>query len=230
MFDNLPVVWKLLVQPNYITLSSHTRFKKRMPANDSFSDSDRLLNELCVELLDQIRAGDEGALSIFYEKTLGKSYALAMQITASPVDAEDAVAETYIQVWRDAARYDEKRGRPLAWLLNICRSRAIDTLRRRGRAIVHPDPELLRSADEVAADDEAADPLLEMLNARDYAVLKEALAALPSLSRQLLGFAFFRDMTHQEIADATQLPLGTVKSHLRRALQKLRGSMESGRN
>jgi RNA polymerase sigma factor (sigma-70 family) len=184
------------------------------------------LNERCRTLLVRIRQRDEAALAEFYDVTLGKSYGLAMRITGNAADAEDAVAETYIQVWADADRYDESRGRPLAWLLNMCRSRALDCLRRRDCAVTHPEPDMLRREIDASVMPHSGEPLPEILASLESADLHRAMAELPATSRQLLGFAFFRGMTHREIVNVTGLPLGTVKSHLRRAIEALRTALD----
>jgi RNA polymerase sigma-70 factor (ECF subfamily) len=183
---------------------------------------DAELNEQCSRLITLIRDGEEDRLAELYDLTLGKTYALAVQITGNGADAEEVVAETYIQAWRQAARYDGTRGSPLAWLLRICRSRAIDHLRRREAADPHPDPEQLRSVhtgDDGAPNESA---LVGLIDEERHAEVRDAIAQLPATSRELLSLAFFRDFTHEEIAGITQLPLGTVKSRLRRAVIALR--------
>lgn len=166
-------------------------------------------------------ARDETALADFHDATLSRTYGIALRITRNPADAEEAAMDAYLQVWRDASSYRPELGSPLGWLLTIVRSRALDRLRRRDRAESHPEPDML-AADALSTDD--PDELLHA-SARN-GVLHRALAGLPALQRQLVGLAFLRDLSHGEIAELTALPLGTVKSHLRRALQRLRHDLE----
>jgi RNA polymerase sigma-70 factor (ECF subfamily) len=105
------------------------------------------------------------------------------------------------------------------WLLTIARSRALDCLRRADEADTHPEPETLVAAE--AAHEGDPQDLLEAIE-RGQA-LHAALETLDALPRQLLALAFFRGLTHEEIAEHTALPLGTVKSHIRRTLTALRG-------
>jgi RNA polymerase sigma-70 factor (ECF subfamily) len=128
------------------------------------------------------------------------------------------VEDTYFQVWRQAARFDAARGRPMTWLLGMARSRAIDAIRREAR-FEHAslDDE---AATEGAGASAAADDLLDA--ARSHADLHRALMLLNAQPRQLVALAFLRGMSHEEIADHTALPLGTVKSQIRRALISLR--------
>ncbi len=177
------------------------------------------LNAACARWLRDIAQGDEKALSSLYDATLGKCYALAYRITRSRESAEDVLANTFMQVWRDAARYDPERGHPMAWLLTICRTRALDHLRQRDPAELHPEPDTL-AAPEI---DPRDDPLESLLAQDTHERLHRAIAQLPRLSQQLLALAFFRGLSHQEIADHTGMPLGTVKTHLRQAQACLRG-------
>ena len=190
----------------------------------SDASRDGEMNARCHRLIERMCHADDEGLAEFYDLTLGKTYGLALRITGSAADAEDVVAETYIQAWQQAARYDPDRGAPLGWLLEMCRSRAIDHLRRRDPAFLHPSPELLRNTlkDSHIVTDVV---LLDLIERDRHKDLFAALAQLPPLSRELLGLAFFGGYTHKEIAGITQLPLGTVKSHVRRALIAMRATL-----
>jgi RNA polymerase sigma-70 factor (ECF subfamily) len=169
-------------------------------------------------LLEGMVIQDESALADFYDATVGKAYGLALRITRQPEAAEEVVEDVYFQVWRDAARFDPARGKVLTWLLTICRSRALDYLRRKDEAELHPDPDEFQS--EVAV--EGSDPL-DILQATECAgAIHKALASLGPLPRQLITLAFFRGLSHQEIADHCKMPLGTVKTTLRRAFEQMR--------
>ncbi len=172
-------------------------------------------------LLARIAQRDERALGQFYDATMARVYGLALRIVAGPEAAEEVTADVYLQVWRDAQRYEAGRGKVLAWLLTICRSRAIDSLRRRDEAQTSPDPEQLRT-DEPGGDHDSQNLLL--LAQRDSA-LHHALTRLDPLQRQLLSLAFFRGFTHEEIAAHARLPLGSVKTHIRKALALLRSQL-----
>ena len=188
----------------------------------TWSDPMASLNAACANWLREIARGDEQALTALYDATLGRCYALAYRITRNRQSAEDVLTTTFHQVWREAARYDPARGHPMAWLLTICRSRALDHLRQRDPAESHPEPDtLVRAGEEVEADD----PLSTLIQRDTHARLHEAIAGLPRLSQQLLALAFFRGLSHQEIADHTGMPLGTVKTHLRQAQAALRAAI-----
>ena len=175
-------------------------------------------------LVARMAAGDERALERFYDLAVGKTYAVALRIMRNPQAAEDVVEDAFWQAWREAARYDPLRGRALAWLLTICRSRALDALRRREPADAVADVEALRG--DLAAEDRAsADPYYLLEAMQRNSALRAALERLKPQARQLIACAFFRGMTHQEIADSCGLPLGTVKTTLVRAYQQLRNCL-----
>jgi RNA polymerase sigma factor (sigma-70 family) len=161
---------------------------------------------------------DERALERLYDFTFGKVYAVALRILRNAEAAEEVVEDTYWQAWREASRYDPARGRPQTWLLTICRSRALDALRRREPAKVTGNFDSLQS--DVAA--EKTDPY-DLLDAiQRSAAIHAAITKLKPQVRQLVALAFFRGLTHQEIADACNMPLGTVKVTLFRACQQLK--------
>lgn len=172
---------------------------------------------LC-EWIARISRGDEQALGQFYDATIGRVYGLALRITRNPQAAEEVAEDVYWQVWRQALRFDAARGHAIGWLLTITRSRALDSLRRGDEAQPHPEPESLL-AGEASKEGDPQD-LLEAVQ-RDHQ-LHAALATLDALPRQLLALAFFRGLTHEEIATHCALPLGTVKSQIRRALAALK--------
>jgi len=176
-----------------------------------------LTERACREWLAAMARRDEAALSAFYDATINRVYGLALRITRQPEAAADVVSDVYFQVWRDAGRYDVTRGNVAAWLMMICRSRALDLLRRADEAETHPDPESLRPE---AEEQETAQDLLTAT--QQNAALHGALARLEPLQRQLIALAFFRGLSHQEIAAHARLPLGSVKTYIRKALATLR--------
>ena len=137
-------------------------------------------------------------------------------------DAEEVVCDAYVQAWRTAAHFDPGRGSVLAWLLMMCRSRALDLLRqRRSRAAAEA------SASRFVEEDTESAPEELLRQAQACAAIHQALGTLSPLRRQLVALAFFRGLSHQEIARAVSLPIGTVKSHLRRSLQGMRAVLKA---
>ncbi len=175
-----------------------------------------------ASLVGNMCRGDKLALESLYEATVGKLYALASAMLRNPQDAEEVVCETYAQAWETAASFDPSRASAMAWLLMMCRSRALDSLRRRRTRGESFD---IAGFEGVAETLQQPEELLAIMQRSSR--VHSALASLTTERRQLVSLAFLRDLTHQEIADATGLPLGTVKSHLRRALAQLREQLEA---
>lgn len=181
-------------------------------------------------LIARIARQDENALGALYDATVGRVYGMALRILRDEQGAEEVAEEVFFQVWRQAGRYDPTRGRPLGWLLNLARSRALDQLRRRDAALSHPDPTTLHAEEaggelDIFDGREARDPQDLLAATEAHRSLHRALAALEPMPRQMVALAFFRGLTHEEIATCTDLPLGTVKSHIRRALTALRAAL-----
>lgn len=180
---------------------------------------DATLSALIARMVRQ----DDKALQALYDATAKRVHGLVLRITGNRASAEEAVEDTFWQAWRQAPRFDAERGRPLTWLLAIARSRAIDVLRREQR-FKHdemPDDDTLAEAGPATA---TAQDLLAAT--QSHQALHGALALLSARERQLVSLAFFRGLTHEEIAEQQALALGTVKSLIRRALLQLKRHLE----
>ena len=167
---------------------------------------------------------DEGALAALYDATLSRVFGIVQRIVRRAALAEEVVEDAYFQVWRQAARFDPTRGTAIGWLLAIARSRAIDAVRREARFRHEPldDDEAPAWADAARSSDDLLDV------ARTHADLQRALLLLGAQPRQLVSLAFFRGLSHEEIASHTCLPRGTVKSQIRRAVLTLRQVLGNG--
>ncbi len=174
-------------------------------------------------LVESMRGGQESALEELYDATVGKLYALASAILRSAEDAEEIVCETYAYAWANAAHFDASRASALGWLLMLCRSRALDRLRQRRTTAASLDVDALAESGYVSADEPF--DILSLMQQRSS--VYAALSQLTPERRHLVSLAFLQGLSHQEIADATRLPLGTVKSHLRRSLAQLREALEA---
>jgi RNA polymerase sigma-70 factor, ECF subfamily len=167
---------------------------------------------------DRMAKGDQDALGEVYDRHGRLVYSLALRIVRDQSDAEDIVQEVFSQAWRQASRYDPSRGTVVGWLLTLARSRSIDRLRgRRSR----PDP----SVDEarLRALPDPATPADDQVSwAGQAAQIRAALEGLSLLQRMAIELAFYEGLTHAEIAERLELPLGTVKTRIRQGLIKLR--------
>lgn len=173
-------------------------------------------------LLERIRQRDQQALGIFYDTTVGRVFAVALKITSSHELAEEIVSDVYMQVWRSATNYDAARASPLSWLLMMAHSRALDALRKE----VSSTREQVKMPEQFDTEDTAAlTPHDAALDAEQGSELQAAIKLLDMRQRQMIALAFYRGMSHQEIADYTGEPLGTVKTILRRAQSILRAAL-----
>ena len=198
---------------------------RRANAAPELRASGDILRTLLVAIAARDATG-EAAIGQLHDLTLGTLTALARAMLRDRRDAEEIVCDTYVQVWQTARSYSATRGAPIAWLITICRSRAFDRLRQRkvqNLATQSAESQPIDVAHDV--DRNSPDRLLDLLQT-DSAV-HAALSKLPAERQRLVEMAFLEGLSHQEICERSHLPLGTVKSHLRRSLQTLRTSFET---
>jgi RNA polymerase sigma-70 factor (ECF subfamily) len=134
-------------------------------------------------------------------------------------EADDVLQEIFVQIWEEAGRYSPKAGKPLGWMVTIARRRAIDRLRRRQAYSRVRDRYQQRVTQETPNSARQADEVFVLNDLRQF--LKQCMRVLPRLQREALELAFFKGLSHREIAAATNAPLGTVKTRLELGLQKL---------
>lgn len=164
-------------------------------------------------------AGDQAALQAAYDQLGSLVFTFCVQALGDREAAADCTQETFVSAWRSRERFDPARGTLAAWLVGIARYRVLDAYRVRARTPA-PRSDALDVVAEVVAppDDQLAERLL----------VAHALSTLEDRARGVVELAFYSDLTHTQIAERTGLPLGTVKSDLRRGLQRLRAHLEGG--
>jgi RNA polymerase sigma-70 factor (ECF subfamily) len=178
-------------------------------------------SEGAVDVGERFRDGDETALREVYDLYGAAVLHLSARTVGNTADAEDVVQATFVAAWTGRSGFDPEKGSLLGWLLGIARRKAVDTLRARARADRAADT--AARAGRVDRVHEAADVVVDRL------VVADELATLPDEQRRVLQLAFFDDLTHPQIATVTGLPLGTVKSHIRRGMTRLRNRWEADR-
>lgn len=169
-------------------------------------------------LIARIESRDADALALLYDRHSARLFGLAQRILGDTGEAEEVLQEVFLHVWKAAATFDASRGPVLAWLLVATRSRSIDRLRSRrpGRSAG------VRSLDEVPEAASREDIEADAAGREWEAQCRAAIAELPEDQRRALELAYFEGLTHQEIAQHTATPLGTVKTRVRLGLMKLR--------
>ena len=170
-----------------------------------------------------MQRGDEQALSAFYDRWVHTVYSVAAHLLGDPQDAEEIVEQTFSQIWRDAGRYDPKRGGIAAWVVVIARSESLSRRRTRVRRVRH---DVLRHDHLVHEPaNPPASPLQEAEESERRELILGAVSRLPDEQRNVVRLTFFDGLSQTEIASALGVPLGTVKTRVRLAFAKLRGSL-----
>jgi RNA polymerase sigma-70 factor (ECF subfamily) len=192
-----------------------------MPHNAGMADA---LDHELMTLIDRIAARDQAALKALYGLTSGKLYGLSLRVVRSHEWAEEALQDTFLQVWRTAPDYRASLSPPMAWLGLIVRSRSLDLLRKRKAEREHLTDEI----DDAMADTMAGDspnPMDTSLASQQAWALHQCLNKLDNKQREVVSLAYLRDLSHGELAQQLKLPLGTVKTWIRRGLEQLRACM-----
>jgi RNA polymerase sigma-70 factor, ECF subfamily len=168
--------------------------------------------------LKEICGRDQTAMRKLYDETSHIVYSLALRMLRNPPDAEEVTIDVYSQIWRDAWKYSDDRGSAFAWMMNIARSRTVDHMRaRRTRTERNQPIEEIGDLRDSCADPEELTGLSQKRQA-----IRAAMESLPGDQKIVLRLAFFQGLTHVEVAEALDEPLGTVKTRIRSGMMKLR--------
>lgn len=176
---------------------------------------------MAESLLKRVANGDGGALKEVMDQFGGLVWSLARRSCYNPADAEDATQEIFLDIWKSAARYDESKGSETLFVSMIARRRLIDRIRRQGREPRMDDIDA--PGFELASVNED-----EGETASEAAIAAKAVATLKPAQQRVLELGLLQGLSHSEIADVTGMPLGTVKTQMRRGLIRVRELMEVG--
>ena len=184
------------------------------------SDAETARTELKAAMA-RLARGDRSALEFIYNATSAKLFGICLRILGERNEAEDALQDVYVNLWRNAERYDPERASPISWLATFARNRAIDRLR---TGKVRQGAVSVEEALEITDDAPLADSILE--TEQRNAKIHQCLGQLEERQQDAIRTAFFQGMTYAELAEARDVPLGTMKSWVRRGLSKLRRCLE----
>ena len=186
------------------------------PASEPSERSARLAG-----LLGRVALADQRAFEALYGQTSAHLYAVALRIVREPPAAEEILQEAYVSVWHHAGSYDAAKSQPMTWLASIVRNRCLDHLRRR-----ELDTVTLTGDDEDAPEldvaDEGLTPAELLLRGAEAQSVRECVETLDAGPRQAIALAFFQGLSHAELAAQLREPLGTIKSWVRRGLERLK--------
>ncbi|MBO9048721.1 sigma-70 family RNA polymerase sigma factor [Curtobacterium flaccumfaciens pv. flaccumfaciens] len=169
------------------------------------------------ELSDAFRAGGEHALRAVYERWSSLVYSLALRALADPPAAEDVTQQVFVKAWQRSTSYDPGRAPLGAWLVGITRNCIADAQNERRRHASAADPDVVEETTP------APEPAFDLA---ERALVAGELERLDEVPRRVMRLAFYDDLSHREIAERLELPLGTVKSHIHRSLARLRTRLE----
>lgn len=171
-------------------------------------------------LLARVADGDAAAFQSFYERTSAKLFGIVLRILPERQEAEDVLQEVYVSVWRKAATFDPAKASPITWAATVARNRAIDRVRARPQRPHVP----VEAAHDLA--DEGPAPDAGLVHGQEARRLAEALATLEPRHAAAIRACYFEGLTYEELAVREDVPVGTLKSWVRRGLVRLRGRLE----
>ncbi len=182
-------------------------------------------NARLAHLLSRVAMGDQAAFGDLYGETSAHLYGAALRILREPAAAEEILQEAYVNVWHHAGSYEVAKSQPLTWLTTIVRNRCLDQLRRRELETVTltPDDD---DAPEYDVPSDALTPAEMLLAGAEAASVRDCVEALDAGPKQAIALAFYRGLSHAELAAHLREPLGTVKSWVRRALERLKNCLD----
>lgn len=175
-------------------------------------------------LLDRVALADESALRELYDLTSSKLYGVAVRVVSNREWAEDVLQEAFLNIWRIAGDYKASLSPPMAWMGLVVRSRGLDFLRRRTSDRADHFQELDEFIAETVAGD-SPNPMDTTQASEQAWALHQCLKQLENRQREVVCLAYLRDLSHGELAQQLKLPLGTVKTWIRRGLEQLRNCM-----
>lgn len=184
-------------------------------------DSQALAQQLARTAL-----GDQAALKQVYQMTSAHLFGVALRLLNRRDAAEDVLQDAFISIWHQAGSYNAATSQPMTWLITIVRNKALDVIRSAQSRHETSLPQQLDGGDTDIHDDRA-NPLDLLTSASESMAVKVCMDSLEAVQRQSLALAYYHGLSHTEVADQVQAPLGTVKAWLRRGLERLKRCVES---
>lgn len=174
-----------------------------------------------AELLAKCALGNRAAFAALYQKTSAQLFALCLRIVRKEELAEEVLQDAFVSIWKSADSYRQDKASAMTWMATIVRNRCLDKLRRHKRDSLHDD------IDDMAVEDTVImNPMAEKMADETARLLQDCLATLKPDQRQCVMLAYYQGLSHEELSHYLATPIGTVKSWIRRGLQKLKGCLE----
>lgn len=172
------------------------------------------------ELLNRVAVGDDSAFAALYDQTSTRVFGLVRRVLRDPAQAEEVTQEVYLQVWRQATRFDDQAGSALSWVLTVAHRRAVDRVRSSQSAADRDQRAAER--ENIPAHDQVAEAVEQRLEAEQ---VRRCLEGLTELQRESVTLAYYRGFTYAEVGTTLGVPLGTIKTRMRDGLVRLRDCM-----
>ena len=180
-------------------------------------------------LLALVAKGDQQAFSQLYDHSSTLLFTMAVRILGNREEAAELLQDVYLEVWRKVSRYDVGRGTPVAWLVTLTKSRAIDRLRARA-ARGYQATNSLEAGTAMQVADPSPSPLETQADQELRLAVGAAVAGLPQAQQQAIELAYYEGLSHAEIAQRLNQPLGTVKTRIKLGMSKLRDGLQQWGN
>jgi RNA polymerase sigma-70 factor (ECF subfamily) len=180
-----------------------------------------------LTLMEAIRRGDHQAFAQLYDRHAAQVYALCLRVLHRDSEAEAVVSDVFWEIWQKPASFDATRGSCRTYLLTVARSRAIDRWRASATRSRKTEDAGKAAAEQTQDDQLREDPAQRALVSERQEAVRQEIRQLESKQRDALQLAYFEGLTHREIAERLELPLGTVKTHIRNGLRVLRSALKS---
>ena len=195
-------------------------------AFEQASEKTQTPDELDLALVAMLAAGDEQALEVLYRRYARPIFSLAFRIVGNEGDAEEVMQDVLERVWRRASTFDPQRGRFGSWLLGMAHHVAIDAIRKRQRRPQGIDTKTAEQVMTLTADP-SVDVAATAIHNEEAQRIRTALQSLPEPQQQAIELAFFKGLSHLEIAATTGDPLGTIKTRIRRGMERLKSVLSN---
>jgi len=177
------------------------------------------------QIMQRVSQADKDALEALYTRYRTQVYSLAMFMLKQPALAEEATQDIFLNVWLKASSFNAERGQPKAWIMSVAHHKVVDVIRSRRRTIVNTDPADYETLDLLPADGASTEQQVEQTLERER--IMRALKTVPESQREVIMLAYFEGYTQSEMAEKLDQPLGTIKTRVRLAMQKLRTALEN---
>ena len=175
-------------------------------------------------MLQRIVAKDKDALDLLYTRYVTPVYSMALHMLKQPPLAEEVTQDVFLNIWLKAASFNAERGQPRSWIMSVAHHRVVDVIRSRRRSATMTDPEGYEFLERLPSGGASVESQVQQNFDRER--IMRALATLPDNQRQVILLAYFEGYSQSEMAEHLSEPLGTIKTRVRLAMQKLRGALQ----